>query len=177
MDDATKRQVRRKEYVDQFLHEIGIVHDALAKSTHKCLDDWARQVQLVTDQPSANWGKVILDLCRAVESQLASSLGQVQGLEFLAGSAPLGSQAYNLQHSKLDSAVKQRLIARGIKPGFVSSKLPAMLRGLAELRSQTDAAHGRVEIRTTTIDDVQHARGLAGNVLRGIVSQHSKGQT
>ena len=164
MDDATKRQERRKEYVDKFLSEIGVAHDALTKSTHKCLDDRARQVQLVTDQPSANWGKAILDLCRAVESQLA-------------GSAALGSKVQSLQRSKLDSAVKQRLTARGIKPGFVSLKLPDMLRGLAELRSQTDAAHGGVEIRTATIDDAQHARDLAGNVLRGIVFQHSKGQT
>jgi hypothetical protein len=103
MDDTTKRQTRRKEYVDQFLSEIGLAHDALTMSTHKCLDDWARQVQLVTKQPSANWGDVILHLCRAVESQLAGSLGQVQGLEFLAGSAPLGSKWQSLQRSKLDS--------------------------------------------------------------------------
>jgi hypothetical protein len=177
MDDATIRQEKRKEYVDQFLSEIGVVHNALAKSTHKCLDDWARQVQLVTDQPSANWGNVILHLCRAVESQLASSLGQVQGLEFLAGNTPLGPKSQSLQRAKLDSAVKQRLTARGIKPGFVSSKFPEILRGLAELRSQTDAAHGGLEIRSATIDDAQQARHLTGIVLRGIAWQSSKGHT
>jgi len=176
MDDDTKRREMRKEYVSQFLSEIGVAYDTLAPSTHQCLDDWARQVLLVTDQPSANWGTVILHLCRAVESQLASSLGQVQGLEFLAASEPLGSKSQSLKRSKLDNAVKQRLTARGIKPGFVSSKLPALLRDLAELRSQTDAAHGGLEIRTATIKDAQQARAMAGNVLQGIVLQHSKGQ-
>ena len=143
------RQEWRRRHVDQFLAPIGVTRDVLASSTQQCLDEWARQVHLVLNQPSANWGAAILNLCRAVESELASRLGSIDGLQFFAGSTPLGSKAKSLSDTKLDTSVKQKLDSSGIKPGFVSSTLAPKLFELTHLRSDTDSAHGGDYVRVS----------------------------
>lgn len=168
MDDQASRRQWRTNHVDSFLNRVGVQRSALAASTEQCLDDWARQVQLVTDQPSANWGDVLLHLCRAIESELASSLGTIPGLHFLAASDALGSKAKSLKQAPLDASVKQRLSSRGIKPGFVASALADKLFALARLRSETHSAHGAAHIRAATNDDARQAADLVGEILRGI---------
>lgn len=168
MHDQASRRRWRTGHVDSFLSRVGVARTALAGSTLHCLDEWARQVQLVSDQPSANWGGALLRLCRAVESQLASNLGTIPGLTFLAGSDALGSKAKSLKQAPLDLPVKQRLQARGIKPGFVASMLADKLFALARLRSETHSAHGAVQIRPATKDDARRAEDLVGDILRGI---------
>ncbi len=175
MDDPAARRQWRKDHVDAFLSQIGVPRRALARSTEQCLDDWARQVQLVTDQPSANWGDVLLHLCRAVESELASSLGAIPGLEFLAGADALGSKANSLKRAKLDPSVKRQLISCGIKPGFVSSTLADKLLALAGIRSETHSAHGAARIRAATKDDARQAADLVRDILRRIVRTIAKG--
>ena len=169
MDEAALRRKWRTEYVDSFLSEYGVPRQALGESTGKCLDDWARQIQLVEAQPSANWGNVILNLCKAVESELAHSLGRIQGLDFMRGKQAIGSKVHSLKQFKPDTAVRQRLTNRAIKPGFVFSALPYLMGDLAEVRSTTDSAHGGVEIGTATMEDAKEARQLAGKILKGVV--------
>ena len=171
MDETTLRRKKRTEYIDSFLSELGVARRAFAGSTGKCLDDWARQIQLVEAQPSANWGNVILNLCRAVESELAHSLGRIQGLDFMRGKKAIGSKVQSLRGFKPDTEVRQRLSNQGIKPDFVFSALPNLMSSLAAVRSKTDSAHGGVEIGTATLKDAQEARQLAGKILKGVVSK------
>jgi len=170
IDETTLRRKWRAEYVDAFLAQVGVVKNSLGPSTRKCLDDWARQVQLVEAQPSANWGNAILNLCRAVESEL-SSMGKISGLDFMKSKQALGSKAQSLKRFKPDPSVKQAVTNRGIKPGFVFSSLADLLSKLADVRAKTDSAHGGLEIGTATKKDAEEARQLGGKILVGIVSR------
>ena len=175
MQTATDEERRRwrREHVDRFLTEIGLDRDRLAGSTQTCLNEWARQVKLVEDQPSSNFGNVVLQLCKAVESELAGGLGTIQALAFL-NEGTLGQKAKNLEATKLDESAKQRLTSRGTKPGFVTSTLPKLLFSLARLRSNTDAAHGNAEIQSPNAQDAAVAHKLTGQILQGIAA-HPKG--
>ena len=53
-----------------------------------------------SDFPTAPWHDAVINLCRAVESEMASTLGTQPGLEFLAVAArlELGAKAKRLQH-------------------------------------------------------------------------------
>ncbi len=170
---AEERRRWRREHIDRFLHEIGLDRGRLAESTQACLDEWARQVKLVEDQPSSNFGNAVMQLCKAVESELAGGLGSIQGLAFLRDGT-LGQKAKNLEVINLDESAKQRLTSRGTKPGFVTSNLPRLLLSLARLRNNTDAAHGNAEIRPASAQDEALARKLAGQILQGIAA-HPKG--
>lgn len=170
MQLATEERRRwRREYVDQFLNENGLVRDRLATSTEICLDEWARQVKLVQDQPSSSFGNVVIQLCKAVESELASGLGTIEALSLL-GTGTLGQKAKYLAATELDHSSRQRLESRGIKPGFVRTDLPELLYSLARLRSNTDAAHGNADICSADAQDGARARELAGRILRGIAA-------
>jgi len=170
MDEPVRRRERRRQHVEQFLAGAGVTAQQLARSTHECLDQWARQVLLVQDQPSANWANVVLQLCRAVESELASTLGQMEGLTFLADGA-LGDKARDL--ARLDQQTKQKLAASGIKVGFLG-ELQRLLSELARLRRQTDAAHGAVDLQTATSADANRARQIAGTILKRLHSPPAK---
>ena len=158
---------QRREYVDRFLADVGLAFEALFPSTQKCLDEWARQARVVEDQPSANFGNVVVQLCKAVESELAAGLGSVEALNFLTGGA-LGQKSEALTRAKLDVKTKLRLESWGIKPGFVVSDLPKLLSQLAKLRRDTDSAHGNAEIRSANLQDSRRARQIAGQILRGV---------
>ena len=170
--DEERRRWRR-EHVDRFLDEIGLDRGRLAESAQTCLNEWARQVKLVQDQPSSNFGNAVMQLCKVVESELAGGLGSIQALAFLR-EGTLGQKAKNLEATRLDESTKQRLTSRGTKPGFVTSSLPTLLLSLAHLRSNTDAAHGNAQIRSASAQDEALARRLAGKILQGIVA-HPKG--
>jgi hypothetical protein len=167
---AEERQRWRREHVDQFLHGIGLECGRLAGSTQTCLNEWARQVKLVEDQPSSNFGNAVMQLCKAVESELSTGLGSIKALAFLR-EGTLGQKAKNLEMTNLDDSPKQGLISRGIKPGFVTSTLPKLLSSLAHLRSNTGAAHGNTEIRSANAHDAALARKLAGQILQGIAAR------
>lgn len=169
MQPAEERRRWRREHVDRFLNEIGLVRDRLATSTQICLDEWARQVKLVQDQPSSNFGNAVIQLCKAVESELASGLGTIDALSFL-GDGTLGQNAKRLEATELDQSSRQRLASHGTKPGFVRTDLPKLLSTLARLRSNTDAAHGNAEIYSANAQDAARARELAGRILRGIAA-------
>jgi hypothetical protein len=176
IDHAAGRRRWRKECVDKFLASINVSRQVLARPTQRHLDEWARQVQLVTDQPSANWEAAILNICKAVESQLAISFGSITGLDFLAAPTPLGSKAHSLKNAKLDAAVKQKLSSSGIKPGFVASTLSTKLFALAELRSGTGSAHGGGAMWSATARDAREALRIAGDILIGIVPNRGTAQ-
>jgi hypothetical protein len=169
--DQTERQRWRDEKVGQFLQKYGLVRASLSISALKCLDGWARQVQLVQMQPSASWGKVVLDLCRAVESELAAGLGSIAGLEFLSDQTALGDKANRLRRFTIDPSLKQRLQAKGFKPGAVLA-LQKKLSDLAALRRETDSAHGGAEIGEATQEHAEKAKHLAGIILRDLIPIH-----
>ena len=169
MDDAAVRRTWRSDYVSQFLSEVGVSRDALCETTLKCLDEMARQAHVATDEPSAGWGKVVLELCRAVESEVAGTLGCFPGLEFLRVGKALGDIARRLSRMRGDQSVEQRLLKEGIKPDFVFNTLPDKLRALAGLRRETGPAHGGVKVASATISDAGRARTVAGEILRGLV--------
>src|ERR1019366_10063939 len=75
----------------------------LAASTQKCLNDWARQVRLVQDQPSSNFGNAVIQVCRAVESELTAGLGSIHALSFLRDGT-LRQKAKRLEAMKLDAS-------------------------------------------------------------------------
>ena len=168
MQAATEQRRRlRRAYVDQFLADWGLHFEALAPSTQQCLDEWARQARLVEDQPSSNFGTVLIQLCKAVESELAAGLGNIPALTTLTDGT-LGEKAHVLGKVKLGFQTKQQMESHGIKPGFVVSDLPKFLLCLARLRSKTGSAHGNAEIRSASLQDASRARQLAGQILRGI---------
>ena len=173
--DQAGRERWRDEFVEQFLQKYGIARDSLSDLTLDCLDDWARQVYLVEEQPSANFNAVVLNLCRAVESELAAGLGSVAGLEFLADLTPLGNKAHDLRKVTMDSSLRQRLLARGIKPGIISA-LPKKLLDLATIRRDTDSAHGGAEIGEATQEDAQKTIHLAGIILRDLIPTQATGK-
>lgn len=66
-------------------------------------------MSIVNAQPSTNFNAVVLNLCRAVESELAAGLGSIEGLEFLAELTALGNKAHRLREFTIGSSLKQRL--------------------------------------------------------------------
>jgi len=153
--------------VDQFLAYYGIHLEVLASSTQDHLLEWARQATLVEDQPSSNFGNAIMELCKAVESELAAGLGSIPALAYLT-SGTLGAKRVFLKSAKLNDQTKQQLKSRGIKPGFVSSDLPGLLSVLADLRSETGAAHGNAKIQSASLAEANQAKQYAGKILKGI---------
>ena len=164
-----RRRSLRRGYVDRFLAEFDVPFASLAESTQKELDQWARQAQLVEDQPSANWRQVILQLCIAVECQLAAHLGSIEGFSFLAAASALGPKAKQLKNTRFDSSSEERITSHGINPSFVSSELAALMLRLAFARGPK--AHGKSHVQSFTIQDASEVRQLAGQILRGICSQ------
>jgi hypothetical protein len=163
--DPAKRKEDRDKRIREFLQQYGISQESLSESTLQCLHDWARQVQLVENQPSANFVNVILHLCRAVESELAAGLGSVKDLEFLAAPIAIGVIAKNLQNCDMNHSLKQRLKAHGFKPGAVLG-LREKLSDLAKLRSNTGSAHGSADPKEATQTDAKMVQHLSGRILR-----------
>ena len=114
-------------------------------------------------------GNVVLELCKAVESELASGLGTIRGLEFLARGT-LGEKAHALKGiTAFDDATTQRISSQGIKPDFVKSGLADSLKQLASLRSDTGSAHGNAQLQSASPQHADRARLLTGQILKGIV--------
>lgn len=172
MDEAVGRRQRRRQIVEEFLGGIGVAIEQLAQSTQECLDQWARQVLVVREQPSANWANAVLQICRAVESEVAATLGQTDGLEFLANDGALGEKARRL--IQLDRQTKQTVAAGGVKVGLLDELGKKLLPDLARIRRQTDAAHGAVELQTATLTDANEARRIAGTILKRLHAARPK---
>lgn len=132
------------------------------------MDNWARQERLVIDQPSANHAGAITELCKAVESELASRLGPLSGLEFFKGSIPLGGLAGKLRGVRPDDSCKSRMASLGINSEFVPLLLADKLSELARLRKDTGAAHGSVNLRSATAEDGQKACTVAAEIFGGV---------
>jgi hypothetical protein len=173
--DPAKRKEDRDKRIREFLQGYGISPESLSKSTLQCLHDWARQVQLVENQDSANYKDVIKNLCSAVESELAAGLGSVKDLEFLAAPIAIGQKAKNLQNLGMNHSLKQRLKAHGLKPGAVLG-LKEKLSDLAKLRSSTGSAHGAAKIMEATQADAKKAQHLSGRILRDSIPTKGPGK-
>lgn len=164
---SKQRDIERHRDVELFLSRIGVAFGSLAPSTQTCLLNWARDARAIQDQPSANFGNVVLKLCMAVESELAAGLGQIPKLQFLKDGA-LGKKAEFLRKTELDNQTKQRLRVWKIKPGFVRSELPRLLSSLAKLRRESGAAHGNETLLFATLEDAENASSLTRQILQGI---------
>jgi hypothetical protein len=162
---ATERRTRRRDEALRFVAGAGLSLDALAPSTQKCLDDWARQHALVRDQPSANYGTVVLHLCRAVESELAHAFGQRPELEFLRDEAALGDKIRRLDH--LSDFARKTLASQGVRIGSLRDLVPA-LSALNGLRRQKRIAHGGDELIEATASDARQAERLTQRTLKCI---------
>jgi hypothetical protein len=171
--DSEERQRWRRAYVARFLAAFGLASEVLAPSTQDHLVEWARQAKLVEEQPSSNLQSVILQLCKAVESELAAGLGSLRQLSFLRDGA-LGQKAAKIKSVQLKEETSQQLESWGIKPAFVLSELPALLSRLAKLRRETHAAHGNVEMHSTSLDESNQARQLAGQILQSVARKTLK---
>ena len=167
MKNTTTRREWREQYVNQFLQNIGLQRSLFSAPTLQHLDEWARQENLVMNQPSANWDNTILNLCRAAESELAARLGSISDLGFFRSPKALGKKANLLSRLMLSPSTKQQLNSYGINTGFVSSTLVQTLQKLAVLRREP--AHGGMAIRSASQNDAQEARCLVGDIFRGIV--------
>jgi len=169
-NESEERRRWRRSYVTKFLADFGLASEMLAPSAEEHLLEWARQAKVVEDQPSSNFQNVVLQLCKAVESELAAGLGSLRQLSSLKTGA-LGQKAAAIKAAQLNEETKQRLESWGIVPAFVSSELPALLSRLAKLRRETDAAHGNVVMYSASVDDSNQARQLAGQILRSIAKK------
>ena len=145
----------------------------LAPSAEEHLLEWARQAKVVEDQPSSNFQNVVLQLCKAVESELATGLGSLRQLSPLKNGT-LGQKAAAIKAVQLSEETKQQLLSWGIVPAFVSSELAALLSRLGKLRRETGAAHGNVVMYYASLDDSNQARQLAGQILRGVAKRNLK---
>jgi hypothetical protein len=92
---------------------------------------------------SAAWNQPVMELCRAVESEVVATLHDCPGLATL-GRLSLGDQASLLR--SLPQAALAWLSIRKYLP-YVSKTLPGRLRMLAQIRSASGAAHGGLEGR------------------------------
>jgi hypothetical protein len=152
--------------VDEILKDAGATREGVARPTVKYLDDYARDEYSNQQQPSASWNNAILNLCRAVESELASGLGRIAGLEFLAGDRTLGEMIKALEKTRFDEPLRQRLVSKRFKPGAVSA-LAANLKELNKLRE----AHGGVEEKAQKLEDAKKAVRRAVEILKAVIPQ------
>ena len=171
--ETLERQRWRRTFIATFATDFGLDVEVLAPSTRTWLEEWARQSKIVEDQPSSNFQDVILQLCKAVESELAAGLGNTETLSFLKGGT-LAQKAAGLRKVRLDVKAAQEIEHRGIKSDFIVGELPGLLSGLSTLRWETGAAHGNAQIGSATLEDANRARGLAGQILQAIASNASK---
>ena len=153
--------------VDKLLAAAAITPGQLSPETRSELDNWARSSLEASDFPTAPWHDAVINLCRAVESEMASTLGTQPGLEFLAVAArlELGAKAKRLQH--LDGEAVQRLRASGVRAGMLK-ELSTLLGELASLRGP--AAHA--SSRRITSEDAKRAERISARVLKHL---HSSG--
>lgn len=143
------RAAQRREYLDRLLRPAGLRLDDLAPPTRKALHEYARFMLGSAQAQSASWNTGVMELCRAVESELAVSLRDCPGFANFA-KRTLGEQAAVLR--ALPLAAVSWLSARRYVP-YVSKTLPNRLAQLARLRGDSGAAHGGPEGQQATPAD------------------------
>ena len=156
------RKKERQRYIEGTFARVGLKIYDLAEPTLDCLENWARFMLGSAKEPSASWNTPLLELCRAIEAEVASALGSFPGLEGLA-QGTLGDRAKVLQ--RLDAKQMQRLRSFGVKVGFLSKELPGRMRELSRMR----IAHGEEIIRNATQKDGQKALDIVKKVLPELV--------
>jgi hypothetical protein len=136
--ESVDRAGRRREYLDGLLKPSGLSFEDLATPTHRALHEYARFMLLVARAQSASWNTAVIELCRAVESEVVVTLRGCPGTANL-DRRTLGEQASVLR--SLPPAAVAWLSGRRYLP-YVSTTLPNRLGMLAQLRSTSGAAHG-----------------------------------
>jgi len=165
------RQAAREKEVDDFLDKYSLTRRMISPPALKCLDDWARYQILVRREPSANSSAVLLELCKAVESEVANRLRGIAGLGLIEAGCAMGDMVRCLRNLELTPQVKTELQSRNLKPGFVQKSLPDQLKLLADLRNATHAAHGKLWVGSATVAQAAEAQRLTGTILKSIVAR------
>jgi hypothetical protein len=143
------RAAQRREYLDRLLGPVGLSLDDLATSTRRALHEYARFMLVVARAQSASWNMGVMELCRAVEYEIAATLRDCPGLANF-GKRTLGEQASVLR--SLPPAAVNWLSSRRYLP-YISKTLPNRLFDLARGRGDSGAAHGGPEVREATPAD------------------------
>lgn len=139
LSQAEVRRARRRAVLESFLAEFVVQLGQLAVATRKELEQWALLVSL-PNEPTASPRNLVRCLGCAVESEVASRLGPVEGFEFLKEDASLGATAARLD--RLPANARERVATLGLKPGMLTI-LSKDLRHLKDLRNP--ASHGAAE--------------------------------
>ncbi len=150
----SERQRQREQYLVGLLSPVGIELHDLAKSTAEALHQYARFMLTSADAGSASFNTPVIELCRAVESEVDARLSDLSGLAMLKGK-PLGKKAGLLSRLSAEDTA-----ALGLDPKMVKS-LADNLKSLGKVRSRTGAAHGSGEPRHATKDDAEQALAIA----------------
>jgi hypothetical protein len=171
VDTSHARAQRRQSKIVGVEERFGLSLEWLCAPAKDHLTKWARQVLLTEDAPSATYDEAILNLCRTVESQLASTLGPIKELAFVIGGLPLGTLARSLRQTLTGTAlppIRTKLKDRVAVPGFVLHQLSPALQKLADLRSDTGIAHGSSQLSSASAADHDAALKIAIDILRGL---------
>jgi protein-tyrosine phosphatase len=164
------REAIRLHLVQQHLDRVRLTLGQLAPPTQNALQQWARAVLIVRDNPSATWNAAVSELVRAAESELAV-LGEELGLEELAKPHALGQRAHAMKKLRQKG---MPATATRTDLTFVLDELPELLLKLAEVRKHSSAVHGSKRVWNATAQDEEAARRLVlEGILPGIVRSRS----
>jgi hypothetical protein len=141
---------RREEYLANLLRPSAVSLGDLSPATRTALHEYARFMLVVAAAQSASWNSPVIELCRAVESEIAVALGDCPGLGGLRKATTLGEKAHLLRN--LTPTAKGWLSSRQYLQ-YVSTALPRQLHELAQVRSSSGAAHGGPDERHATRAD------------------------
>jgi len=144
------RQRQREEYLSGLLQASAVSLEDLSPATRTALHEYARFMLLVASAQSASWNSPVIELCRAVESEVAVALGDCPGLRGLRNETTLGEKAQLLRN--LTAATRGWLPSQQYLP-YVANNLAKHLHELAQIRRVSGAAHGGTNERHATRAD------------------------
>lgn len=168
------RAPERQKFLGKLLKTAGIELDDLSEGARDALENYARFVLGSGDAPSASWNHPLVEIARAVESEMDATVGDVKGFQPLKTMA-LGEKAHWLKQRKDNESLRKALSSRGLSPKYFLDELPDSLLELASIRKVTGYAHGKAIARNATKTDAERALAIAltgpNAIVRALVSQ------
>lgn len=145
--------------MSELLSPVGLALSDFAGATQGFLDEYARYALLALDNPSASWDGAVVELCKAVETELGHTLGECPGLRPLKEGTTLGEKAKRLRDPS--PAAVSWLAARKWDAHQVKGTLASQVSKLANVRGRCGAAHGGLEGREAKKADHDQALKIA----------------
>jgi hypothetical protein len=90
---ASDRAQNREAYLHRHLDPLDVQLTDLAPTTRRSLHEYARFMLVLADARSVTWSHPVLELCKAVESELAFTFRHCQALRGLQNATTLGEKA------------------------------------------------------------------------------------